>query len=113
MKLFTAVGRNTGFTCDNCGREVPPLSVGGCRNHCPFCLYSRHVDILPGDRANECGGLLEPVGVVTDARKGYVIVHRCQRCGEVRRNRATLDDPACPDDFDVLIEFAGRPVPDS
>ncbi|MEX2541548.1 MAG: RNHCP domain-containing protein [Trueperaceae bacterium] len=111
MKRFTAVGRNTGFTCSQCGREVPPLAGGGCRNHCPFCLYSRHVDLLPGDRANECGGVLEPVGVVPDSRKGYVIVHRCLSCGELRRNRAALDDPACPDDFESLLALAGRPVP--
>lgn len=113
MKRFTAIGRNTGFTCGRCGREVPPLEAGGCRNHCPYCLYSRHVDIDPGDRASDCGGFLEPVGVVPDARKGYVLVHRCQRCGQVRRNRAALDDPEAPDDFEEMLRLANRPAPDS
>jgi DNA-directed RNA polymerase subunit RPC12/RpoP len=112
VKRFTAVGRNTGFTCCRCGREVPPLAAGGCRNHCPYCLYSLHVDLLPGDRANECGGVLEPIGVVSDARKGYVVVYRCLSCGQVRRNKAALDDPAAPDDFNALLRLAGRPVPD-
>ncbi|MEX2536154.1 MAG: RNHCP domain-containing protein [Trueperaceae bacterium] len=111
MKRFTAVGRNTGFTCNNCGNEVPPLSAGGCRNHCPYCLYSRHVDVMPGDRASDCGGVLEPIGVVTDAKKGYVIVYRCQSCGKLRRNRAALDDPASPDDFEILLQLSGRPLP--
>jgi hypothetical protein len=113
MKRFTAVGRNTGFTCAQCGEGVPPLTGGGCRNHCPFCLYSQHVDVLPGDRASECGGALEPIGVLVDARKGYVIVYRCRSCGELRRNRAALDDPDCPDDFDVLLRLSRRPVPSS
>lgn len=111
MKRFTAVGRNTGFTCSQCGHEVPPLAAGGCRNHCPFCLFSLHVDVLPGDRASECGGVLEPVGVVPDAKKGYIVVHRCRNCGELRRNRAALDDPDCPDDFERLVELSRRPVP--
>lgn len=113
VKRFTAVGRNTGFTCVQCGREVPPLAAAGCRNHCPFCLYSRHVDVLPGDRANECGGVLEPVGVLVDARKGYVIVHRCRSCGELKRNRAASEDPVCPDDFEVLLSLTGKPAPES
>jgi hypothetical protein len=113
MKRFTAVGRNTGFTCAQCGKSVPPLAGGGCRNHCPFCLYSQHVDVLPGDRASECRGVLEPIGVLVDARKGYVIVHRCQSCGELRRNRAALDDPDCPDDFEALLRLSRRPVPSS
>ena len=113
MRRFTAVGRNSGFQCANCGREVPPLGGPGCRNHCPHCLHSRHVDINPGDRANDCGGLLEPVGVVVDSRKGYVIVHRCRRCGEVRRNKAAPDDPQAPDDFELLLELSRRPVPDA
>ena len=49
------------FICDNCGRRVPKLGYS-CRNHCPYCLYSKHVDVNPGDRAEECHGVLEPVG---------------------------------------------------
>ncbi|HLR46538.1 MAG TPA: RNHCP domain-containing protein, partial [Deinococcales bacterium] len=74
MRRFTAQGRNTGFTCSNCGAEVPPLARGGCRNHCPRCLHSLHVDVNPGDRASDCGGLLEPVGLLQVKGKGWVIV---------------------------------------
>ncbi len=112
MRRFTAQGRNTGFICENCGASVPPLAQGSCRNHCPECLHSKHVDIYPGDRANGCGGLLEPVSATLDARRGYMIVHRCQRCGEIRRNRAAPDDPAAADNFELLIELSTRPAPE-
>ncbi len=112
MKRFVAQGRNTGFVCTHCGVQVPPLANGSYRNHCPYCLWSLHVDVLPGDRANGCGGLLEPIGVLWDARKGWVVVHRCRRCGELRRNKAALDDPELPDDFEVLVRLSSRPVPD-
>lgn len=106
MRRFLAIGSNQGFTCDSCGAHVAPLANGSYRNHCPHCLHSRHVDVNPGDRANPCGGLLEPVAVEHSGKKGWLIVHRCQRCGEVRRNRAALDDPAMPDDFDALVALA-------
>src|SRR5690606_41655712 len=76
----------------------------------PYCLHSLHVDVNPGDRASDCGGVLEPVGVESSGKKGWVIVHRCRACGEVRRNRAALDDPDVPDDYDVILALsAGRP----
>lgn len=85
---------------------MPPLVNGSYRNHCPFCLHSLHVDILPGDRANPCRGLLEPVGVEHSGKKGWLIISRCSRCGEERRNRAALDDPACPDSFERILDLS-------
>ena len=55
---------NTGFICQNCGKEVLPLTDGSYRNHCPFCLYSLHVDIIPGDRASDCGGIMKPIKII-------------------------------------------------
>ena len=53
---------NEVFTCRNCGRVVIPEGAGSAhRNHCPNCLCSLHVDEEPGDRAADCGGLMEPV----------------------------------------------------
>lgn len=78
---------DAGFICQNCGKEVEPLGKTS-RNHCPFCLCSLHVDVMPGDRANACGGIMEPIKVETDPRKGYIILHRCRKCGTVGRNRA-------------------------
>lgn len=105
-RRFLAQGKNTGFTCLHCGLEVPPLANGSYRNHCPYCLYSRHLDVNPGDRASDCGGVLEPVGVDYSAKKGWIILSRCRRCGEVRRNKAALDDPLLPDDYEVLIALS-------
>ena len=53
-KRFTK--NDSGFVCANCGREVPPLGYSS-RNHCPYCLCSLHVDVNPGDRAADCGGI--------------------------------------------------------
>ena len=52
------------FTCRVCGRLVVPEAAGsGHRNHCPNCLSSLHVDEEPGDRASDCGGVMDPIGV--------------------------------------------------
>ena len=82
------------FTCGHCGRFVGPLPSGGRnRNHCPFCLYSRHVDAeRSGDRASPCKGLMEPVGVFERPNGEEVIVHRCVKCGYERFNRVGADD---------------------
>ena len=101
------VGRtNYGFVCERCNEQVLPLARGGFRNHCPRCLWSKHVDRVPGDRAESCGGLMEPIGIESDAKRGWMIVHRCVRCGFTRRNRAALDDPRQADEFEVLVGVA-------
>lgn len=91
---------DSGFVCVNCGRQVEKLGVTS-RNHCPYCLHSLHVDIVPGDRANSCKGLLRPIAVETNAKKGYVIVFRCDKCGAITRNKSADDD-----DFEKLLEVA-------
>ena len=102
-KRFTK--NDEGFVCRNCGRQVLPLGVTS-RNHCPFCLYSLHVDNLPGDRLNPCGGLMEPISVETNPKKGYVIVHKCKKCGEIKRNKAVPDAKIQPDDIDLIIALS-------
>ena len=88
MKNFKKL--DEGFVCLNCGKKVESLGYTS-RNHCPHCLYSLHVDINPGDRANTCLGLLKPVGIET--KKGeYVIIFRCQKCGKETRNKVAIDD---------------------
>lgn len=95
---------DSGFVCANCGREVLPLGYSS-RNHCPFCLCSLHVDILPGDRANTCGGLLVPVRTEPDARRGFLIIFRCQRCGATVRNKAAHGAKIQPDNSELLISL--------
>ena len=59
MKMFQKNVED--FVCGNCGGEV----VGnGYTNHCPKCLWSKHVDINPGDRAEKCGGMMKPISVI-------------------------------------------------
>ena len=96
--------RNEGFICEHCGIKVTPLERGSCRNHCPNCLWSKHLDDVPGDRASHCGGMMEPVDVRQDARRGWMIVHRGRRCGAVRRNKSALADPRQPDRFETLLD---------
>lgn len=109
MKRFTVQGTNEGFRCAHCGEAVPPLVNGSVRNHCPKCLHSLHVDENPGDRAADCGGLLEPVAVEHSGKKGWIVLHRCRSCGVERRNKAALDDPHAPDDYDAIVRLAARP----
>ena len=82
------------FRCKHCKRLVgPTLSGGRHRNHCPVCLYSRHVDgKTPGDRASDCRSLMEPVGLFARPSGEQVVVHRCLGCGLERYNRVAADD---------------------
>jgi hypothetical protein len=98
---FTA--KNEDFTCLHCGREVR-RRLSSYRNHCPFCLYSLHVDVFPGDRANSCRGLMRPIGYHLDGKKGLTIEFRCLKCHEVRPNIAAVSDPNQPDDYDYLLQ---------
>jgi len=109
VKRFTVRGTNEAFTCLHCGTEVTPLANGSVRNHCPACLWSRHVDENPGDRAADCGGALQPVRAESHPKKGWIIIHRCTECGMERRNKAALDDPHQPDAYDVLIDLTVHP----
>ena len=68
------------------------------------------MDERPGDRAGGCGGLMAPVAIDHRPAKGYLVVHRCLRCGTVRRNRIATGTTA-PDDLDAVIALmvAARP----
>ena len=102
-KRFTK--NDAGFVCRHCGRDVPPLGFTS-RNHCPYCLYSLHVDKNPGDRANPCMGLMRPIRTEPHPRKGYLIIHRCEKCGEVGRNRAAYGKGDVQDDLSLLISLS-------
>ena len=102
QKRFTK--NDASFICANCGREVAPLGYSS-RNHCPFCLWSLHLDINPGDRASDCGGKMMPLRGEPDPRRGYIIIHKCTKCGELRRNRAAHEAKVQPDDLRLLIRL--------
>lgn len=95
MKKFTRVVED--FVCGNCGFEVRGT---GFTNHCPKCLWSKHVDVNPGDRASECGGLMKPVGIEV-VKDGYVITQRCVKCGHTKKNKSAPDD-----DYEEILKLS-------
>lgn len=81
------------FHCVRCCQPVAPDAPGTQhRNHCPHCLWSRHVDDEPGDRASECRGAMEPVSVWVRPGGDWAVIHRCRKCGELHSNRIAGDD---------------------
>lgn len=90
------------FRCGHCKAMVGPIPYGGKhRNHCPYCLYSRHVDgRVSGDRAGDCGGSMVPIGAFVRPKGEHVVVHRCLACGFERYNRIASDD-----DFDLVLSL--------
>jgi DNA-directed RNA polymerase subunit RPC12/RpoP len=93
---------NEGFTCLVCGQDVPP-HPSSSRDHCTRCLTGLHVDVNPGDRMNDCGGVLEPIGLQVKGGKRQ-IVYRCRKC------HAHVFNVVAPDDDPELIaELAAMP----
>jgi len=76
------------FICQHCGQEV---KGAGYTNHCPKCLWSKHVDIDPGDRLEACGGLMRPVDLYLK-HQNWIITHQCQKCGLKKRNKIDKSD---------------------
>lgn len=94
------------FTCQVCGRSVTPEGAGTAhRNHCPYCLSSKHLDKEPGDRAAECGGVMEPIAVWVRRGGEWAIIHRCRVCGALSSNRVAADDNPVK-----LLSLAMKPV---
>jgi hypothetical protein len=85
------------FICENCGNEV---KGDGFTNHCPKCLYSKHVDIFPGDRAETCGGMMEPVDTEESGGQ-WQVIQKCCRCGKIHKNKISTND-----NFDHLIKIS-------
>lgn len=76
------------FSCGHCFLYV---RGNGYTNHCPKCLWSRHVDIHPGDRRSKCRGLMEPVSGFLEGGE-WKILHRCLICGHEKKNRLAEGD---------------------
>jgi hypothetical protein len=71
------------------------------RNHCPYCLWSRHLDWFEaGDRLSPCKAAMQPIGLTLKATRNkygicageLMLVHRCQDCAQVSINRVAADD---------------------
>ena len=94
------------FRCRNCGLDIPAEAPGTAhRNHCPSCLWSRHVDHVPGDRAADCGAAMEPVAVSSRSGGEWALVHACRGCRTVHLNRVAGDDNAL-----ALMRLAVQPL---
>lgn len=91
--------RDEEFICENCHKEVKKLNYTA-RDHCPYCLYSKHVDINPGDRQNPCQGLLKPISI-EKFKNTYKIIYKCQKCHKNHKNIMATDD-----DYNIIIELS-------
>jgi hypothetical protein len=111
QRIYTRPGKinntSSDFVCLYCGAFVSAgeaLSGVRNRNHCPYCLSSRHLDEFePGDRLSACKACMKPVGLTLKrVAKKYashnqgelMLVHLCEECGKVSINRIAADDIA-------------------
>lgn len=97
MKQFSKLDEE--FVCEHCNSNVKKLNYSS-RDHCPICLYSKHVDINPGDRLNGCKGLLKPISI-EKFKETFKIIYKCERCGMIHKNVVAKDD-----NFDELIKLS-------
>jgi DNA-directed RNA polymerase subunit RPC12/RpoP len=99
MKNFIKI--NEEFICKNCGFQNEKHK-NSCRNHCTKCLFSLHLDKeIPGDRESNCKGLMEPILIKQNSKKGFIISHKCLKCRKIIQNKSAEDD-----NFDKLIEIS-------
>ncbi len=101
MKRFVKKVEN--FICEKCGREV---KGNGFTNHCPTCLWSKHVDENPGDRASLCKGAMEPFSVSQKSGK-WLIHHKCVSCGFKKIQTASAED-----NFEKILFLAATEISD-
>ena len=97
MKKFTKKIEN--FTCAHCGAEV---LGNGYTNHCPKCLWSRHVDNNPGDRMSDCSGMMRPISIESHGNT-FIITHKCEKCGKIIKQRTSEND-----DMDTIIAISSN-----
>ncbi len=88
MKKFTM--KDESFICEHCHKKVDKLGYTA-RDHCPYCLYSKHVDINPGDRLNTCKGMLKPISI-EKFKNTYKIIYKCEKCHKLHKNIVSNDD---------------------
>ena len=96
-KKFTMIDES--FKCEVCGNTVEKLNYTA-RDHCNNCLCSKHLDIMPGDRKANCGGILRPIEIEKASKDKLKIVYKCDKCGEIKRNVVADDD-----NFEKVLEI--------
>ena len=74
-------------------------------DHCPRCLWSKHVDDqIPGDRASTCHGLMEPIGVI-QKHGTWRIIERC-----LKGDKTFIVDSLPEDNQDLIISLSQTPI---
>ena len=96
-KKFTRTKED--FVCEKCGFSV---TGDGYTNHCPKCIWSKHVDINPGDRSANCGGMMEPMALENKSDVFYIL-HKCTKCRHEKRNKAVNGDS-----FNELVRISQK-----
>ncbi len=97
LKLFQK--RKEDFVCEKCDTKV---EGSGYTNHCPECLWGKHVDINPGDRASDCGGMMDPVAVEIKGDQ-YILLHKCEKCRFERKNKVEEKD-----NFGAVLKISSK-----
>lgn len=101
-KRFKMIDEN--FICSVCGKKVNKLEYTA-RDHCPYCLSSIHLDINPGDRSANCGGILVPIDVEKGKKDTYKIIYKCNKCNMIKKNKTAIDD-----DYDKILEIMSKEI---
>lgn len=84
---------NESFICENCWKNVEKHPDWSARNHCPYCLYSKHLDDkFPWDRLSNCHGIMIPIWIDHKKNKWWMIKHKCKKCNKEILNKVALDD---------------------
>jgi len=84
---------NDSFICENCEKKVEKHPNWSARNHCPYCLHSKHLDdILPGDRASACSWIMKPIWIDHKKNKWNMMRHKCSVCNKEMLNKIAPDD---------------------
>ena len=92
---------NEKFSCENCWNNIEKHPEWSARNHCPICLFSKHMDEeFPWDRKSICLWLMQPIDIDYKKNKWNMIKHKCIKCGKEILNKVAPDD--------AFIEFVEK-----
>ena len=93
------------FRCAHCHVIVSSahfISGVNNRNHCPYCLWSCHLDLFAaGDRLSACKAPMKPIGLTMkkgrnkyqrEPRGELMLIHECAGCNTLSINRIAADD---------------------
>lgn len=84
---------NESFQCENCLKNIEKHPEWSARNHCPFCLCSKHLDLdFPWDRLSDCMWIMKPIWIDYKKNKWWMIKHKCTICNKEILNKIAPDD---------------------